>query len=118
MTDYPAPETLSHQDLSQILDKLRLLLENLPNQLPSKPVSGPDASQYASLDRDVLVQEETVEIEDDDSDDEEPTYKEDSGQHQSHSDSTVGRDEAAARLKLAFAVDSQIDINSRALLDI
>ena len=32
-----------------ILDKLRLLLENLPNQSPSKPVSGPDASRYASL---------------------------------------------------------------------
>ena len=45
MTDYPAPETLFHQDLGPILDKLRLLLENLP----SKPVSGPDASRYASL---------------------------------------------------------------------
>jgi hypothetical protein len=49
MTDYPAPETLSLQDLGPILDKLRLLLENLPNQLPSKPLSGPDASRYASL---------------------------------------------------------------------
>ena len=41
MTDYPAPETLSHKDLGPILDKLRLLLENLPNQLPSKSVSKP-----------------------------------------------------------------------------
>ena len=49
MTDYPAPETLSHQDLGPILAKLQLLLENLPNQLPSKPVNGPDASRYASL---------------------------------------------------------------------
>src|SRR6266446_1285774 len=49
MSDYPSPETLSHQDLGLILDKLRLLLENLPNQLPSKPVKGPDASRYASL---------------------------------------------------------------------
>ena len=49
MTDYPAPETLSHKDLGPILDKLRLLLENLPNQLPSKSVSGPDPSRYASL---------------------------------------------------------------------
>jgi hypothetical protein len=44
-----APETLSHEDLGPILDKLRLLLENLPNQLPSKSVSGPDASRYSSL---------------------------------------------------------------------
>ena len=49
MTDYPAPETLSHKDLGPILDNLRLLLENLPNQLPSKSVSGPDPSRYASL---------------------------------------------------------------------
>jgi len=49
MTDYPAPEKLSHQDLGLILDKLQLLLENLPNQLPSKPSDGPDASHYASL---------------------------------------------------------------------
>ena len=49
MTDYPAPETLSCQDLGPILDKLQLLLENLPKQLPSKPVSGPDASRYVSL---------------------------------------------------------------------
>ena len=52
MTDHPAPETLTLQDLDPIgliLDKLRLLLENLPNQLPSKPVNGPDASRYASL---------------------------------------------------------------------
>ena len=66
MSDYPSPETLSHQDLGLILNKLRLLLENLPNQLPSKPVNGPDRA---------------------------------SGQ------------------KLAFAIDPQIDINSRALLD-
>ena len=46
----PTPETLSHQDLGPILDKLQLLLENLPNQLPSKPVSGPDASRYVLLD--------------------------------------------------------------------
>ena len=52
MTDHPAPETLSLQDLDPIgpiLDKLQLLLENLPNQLPSKPVNEPDASRYASL---------------------------------------------------------------------
>ena len=49
MADYPAPETLSHHDLGPILDKLRLLLENLPNDLPSKPVSGHNASRYASL---------------------------------------------------------------------
>jgi hypothetical protein len=49
MTDYPAPETLSHQDLGPVLDKLRLLLENLPDQLPSKALSGPDASRYASF---------------------------------------------------------------------
>jgi hypothetical protein len=49
MTKYPAPETLSHQDLGPILDKLRVLLENLPHQLPSKSISGPDASRYASL---------------------------------------------------------------------
>ena len=45
MSDYPAPEKLSDQDLSLILNKLRLLLENLPNQLP---VNGQD-SLYASL---------------------------------------------------------------------
>ncbi|KAF8153914.1 hypothetical protein B0H34DRAFT_799839 [Crassisporium funariophilum] len=49
MSDYPTPETLSHQSLAPILDKLHVLLENLPNQLPSKPVNGPDASHYASL---------------------------------------------------------------------
>ena len=49
MADYPAPETLSHHDLGPILDKLWLLLENLPNDLPSKPVSGHNASRYASL---------------------------------------------------------------------
>jgi hypothetical protein len=49
MSDYAAPETLSHQDLNLILDKLPLLLDNLPNQLPSKPVNGPDASQYVSF---------------------------------------------------------------------
>ena len=49
MTDYPALETLSHQDLGPILDKLRLLMENLPNQLQSKSVSGPDPSRYVSL---------------------------------------------------------------------
>ena len=49
MTDYPAPKTLSHQDLGPILNKIQLLLENLPNQLPSKPVNGPNASQYALL---------------------------------------------------------------------
>ena len=52
MTDHPSLETPSLQDLDPIepiLDKLQLLLENLPNQLPSKPVNGPDASQYASL---------------------------------------------------------------------
>jgi len=41
------PEQLSHQDFGLILDKLQLLLENLPNQLLSKPVDGPDASHYA-----------------------------------------------------------------------
>jgi hypothetical protein len=46
ISDYPAPETLSHHDLSLILNKLYLLLENLPIQLPSKPVNGPDASRY------------------------------------------------------------------------
>lgn len=49
MSDYPAPESLSHEDLGLILSKLRLLLEHLPNQLPSKPVDGPDASRYVSL---------------------------------------------------------------------
>jgi hypothetical protein len=49
MTDHPAPEQLSHQDFGLILDKLQLLLENLPNQLPSKPVDGPDPSHYASF---------------------------------------------------------------------
>ena len=37
------------EDLGPILDKLQLLLENLPNQLPLKPITGPDASHYASL---------------------------------------------------------------------
>jgi len=37
------------RDLGPILDKLQLLLENLPNQLPLKPVTVPDASHYASL---------------------------------------------------------------------
>ncbi len=46
MSDYyPAPEKLSTEDLGLILDKLWLLLENLPNQLP---VNGQD-SRYASL---------------------------------------------------------------------
>jgi hypothetical protein len=49
MSNYPAPETLSHQDLGPILDQLQLLLENLPDQLPLKPVNGPNASQYVSL---------------------------------------------------------------------
>ena len=51
------------------------------------------------------------EIQDDDSDDEEPIAEE--GGHP-QSDSRVSGD---GELKLAFAVDSQIDINSRALLD-
>jgi len=33
------------------------------------------------------------------------------------SNSTVGRDERAGGHKLSFAIDPQIDINSRALLD-
>jgi len=37
------------EDLGPILDKLQPLLENLPNQLPLKPNTGPDASHYASL---------------------------------------------------------------------
>jgi len=39
------------RDLGPILNKLQLLLENLPNQLPLKPISitVPDASHYASL---------------------------------------------------------------------
>ena len=49
MSDYPAPEALSREDLGLILNKLRLLLDNLPKQLPSKPINGPDASRYASL---------------------------------------------------------------------
>ena len=49
MTDHPAPEELSHQEFGLILDKLQLLLENLPNQLPSKSVDGPDPSYYASF---------------------------------------------------------------------
>jgi len=61
-----APETLSHHDLGPILE---LLLEKMPNQLPSKPVN--------------------------------------SGQGQ----------RGAGGLKLAFVVDGQIDLNSRALLD-
>ncbi len=40
---------MSDSDLGPILDKLQLLLENLPNQLPLKPITGPDASQYTSL---------------------------------------------------------------------
>ena len=49
MSDYPPPENLSHQDLGPILNKLRLLLDDLPNQLPWKLVNGPDPSHYASL---------------------------------------------------------------------
>ena len=49
MSDYPPPENLSHQDLGPILNKLRLLLDDLPNQLPWKLVNGPDQSRYASL---------------------------------------------------------------------
>ena len=63
-----APETLSHHDLGPILE---LLLEKMPNQLPSKPVN--------------------------------------SGQGQP--------ERGAGGLKLAFVVDGQIDLNSRALLD-
>ena len=37
------------RDLGPILDKLQLLLESLPNQLPLKPITVPDASHYASL---------------------------------------------------------------------
>ena len=37
------------RDLGPTLDKLQLLLENLPNQLPLKPITVPDASHYASL---------------------------------------------------------------------
>jgi len=33
-------------DFGPILNKLQLLLENLPNQLPSKPIDGPDPSHY------------------------------------------------------------------------
>jgi len=40
---------MSDLDLGPILDKLQLLLENLPNQLPLKPITGLDASHYVSL---------------------------------------------------------------------
>jgi hypothetical protein len=45
MTDHPALEKLPHQDFGLILDKLQLLLANLPNQIPSKPVDGPSFIQ-------------------------------------------------------------------------
>ena len=35
MTEYPSPESVSHEQFQQILDKLKLLLENLPTALPS-----------------------------------------------------------------------------------
>ncbi len=46
MSNYPAPEKLSNEDLGPILAKLQLLLENLPNQLP---VNIGQDSCYASL---------------------------------------------------------------------
>ena len=75
------------------------------------------------MDNTVLAQEdsEAAEIQDDDSDDEEPTAEEISHGGQPQNNSTVGRDggpEAQAdEQKLAFAIDSQIDINSCTLLD-
>lgn len=49
MSEYPAPEELSHQDLGLILNKLRLPSENFRHQLPLKAVNGPDPSCYSSL---------------------------------------------------------------------
>ena len=67
----------------------------------------------SGLDKNAPMQEEATEIQDDDSDDEEPTAEEilQGGQPQRD-----GRADANGP-KLAFTVDSQIDINSRVLLD-
>jgi len=35
MASYPAPETLSHDNFASILTRLKLLLDNLPDALPS-----------------------------------------------------------------------------------
>jgi hypothetical protein len=43
---YSSPKTLSHKEFSVILAKLKVLLDNLPVQLPLK---NPAESQYASL---------------------------------------------------------------------
>ena len=73
MSDYPPPENLSHQDLGPILNKLQLLLDDLPSQLPWK------------------LEAQTQ------------------GNHENEHESGQ---------KLAFAIDPQIDIHSRALLDL
>jgi hypothetical protein len=75
---------------------------------------GPESTVTGNLDN---AQEEAAEIQDDDSDDEELIAEENLQGGQPQSDSTVGGDGGAGGLKLAFAVDSQIDLNSRALLD-
>jgi hypothetical protein len=49
MSNFPNPDEFTHHDLGSIFTKLELLLDNLPIQLPSKPINGPDASRYASL---------------------------------------------------------------------
>ena len=59
------------------------------------------------MDNDVLVQERTSEIQDDDSEGEELIGEE------TLQDGGAG----LGGLKVVFAIDSQIDINSRALLD-
>jgi hypothetical protein len=76
--------------------------------LLEKLQTGARASE-SNLDKNILVQEEAAEIQDDDSDDEELAEENLQG--------GVGRDGGTDGLKLAFAVDSQIDLNSRALLD-
>ena len=58
------------------------------------------------MDKTIVVQEETL---DDDSDDEDPSVEECSNEEAPHG--------GASGQKLAFAIDPQIDINSRALLD-
>ncbi|KAF8817236.1 hypothetical protein BYT27DRAFT_7217782 [Phlegmacium glaucopus] len=71
----------------------------------------------SNMDKTVLAQEEAMGIQDDDSDDEEPSAEESLHEGQPQNNSTVGGDGRAGELKLAFAIDPQIDINSRALLD-
>ena len=71
----------------------------------------------SDMDKPILAQEEALGIQDDDSDSDNPSAEESSHEGRPQSNSTVSRDERASGQKLAFAIDPQIDINSRALLD-